>query len=45
MEVTKQLAYPTSTGGIVVAQLQPANFHPYDMGTDDVIESSATKLK
>jgi hypothetical protein len=42
--VTKQLAFPESTGGIAVALSQPANAHPFHLGTDIVISSSPTLI-
>jgi hypothetical protein len=40
--VTKQVALPESTGGIVVALSRSANAHPFHLGTDIVIGSSPT---
>ncbi|QYS92770.1 hypothetical protein H0G86_000168 [Trichoderma simmonsii] len=40
--VTEELAKPLTQGGIVVALLRPANYHPFSKGVDVVVEESPT---
>ncbi|KKP07029.1 hypothetical protein THAR02_00908 [Trichoderma harzianum] len=40
--VTEELAKPLTQGGIVVALLRPANYHPFSKGVDVVVEKSPT---
>jgi hypothetical protein len=42
--VTRELAGPTWTGGIAVALLQPRDDHPFEMGTQAVIDDCDTLL-
>ncbi|KAL6790950.1 hypothetical protein J3E68DRAFT_411689 [Trichoderma sp. SZMC 28012] len=40
--VTEELAKPLTQGGIVVALLRPADYHPFSKGVDVVVEESPT---
>ncbi|KAJ4865564.1 hypothetical protein T069G_02094 [Trichoderma breve] len=40
--VTEELAKPLTQGGIVVALLRPADYHPFSKGVDVVVEKSPT---
>ncbi|KAK0763483.1 hypothetical protein N5P37_002860 [Trichoderma harzianum] len=40
--VTEELAKPLTQGGIAVALLRPANYHPFSSGVDVVVEKSPT---
>lgn len=42
IKVTKQLAYPPTTGGILVALQQPRNNHPFEKGVEEVISECGT---